>query len=141
MNKRKRRRKPRYPNATHYSKHFTRKELDCKCGCKTPWLIRRRLRKLSRRLETLRKRLGHGIGILSGYRCPAHNAAVGGAKLSQHLYGRAADLQVPKGQQSVYVVAASTIKAFRDGGIGVYPNGGVHVDMRGYRARWNSWGR
>ena len=28
------------------------------------------------------------------YRTPAHNAKAGGAKFSQHLYGRAADIRV-----------------------------------------------
>jgi uncharacterized protein YcbK (DUF882 family) len=131
----------RYPNKTHYSKHFTRAELNCKCGCRAPLRIRLRLRRLARNLERMRRKLGHGMGITSGYRCPKHNAAVGGARDSQHMYGRAADLTVPSGRQAEYVLAASRVAAFRNGGIGVYPNGGVHVDIRGYRARWNSWGR
>lgn len=128
-----------YPNRTHYSKHFSRRELDCKCGCKTPRVVAYRLRRLAVNLERLRKHLGHGVGIVSGYRCPARNKAVNGAVNSQHLYGRAADLAVPKGQQFRYRAAAEKVRAFRNGGIGVYPNGGVHVDTRSWRARWNSW--
>lgn len=42
-------------------------------------------------LEPLRRRFGV-IRITSGYRSPALNAAVGGARRSQHLLGQAADI-------------------------------------------------
>lgn len=45
-------------------------------------------------LEPLRAGLGQ-VAITSGYRSPAVNKAVGGAKSSQHLMGEAADLTVP----------------------------------------------
>lgn len=45
-------------------------------------------------LEPLRRRFGP-VRVLSGYRCPALNAAVGGAANSQHLRGEAADITVP----------------------------------------------
>lgn len=128
-----------FPNATHYSKHFSRAELDCKCGCKTPANIERELTKLASDLEALRLELGEGLGILSGYRCPARNKAVGGASQSQHMTGRAADLAVPTGQQDRFVKAALTVPSFAKGGVGVYPAGGVHVDRRGWVARWTSF--
>lgn len=127
-----------YPTSTHYSKHFSRAELNCKCGCKAPLLIRRRLRRLAVRLERLRSYIGP-LGITSGYRCKAHNKAVGGAINSQHLYGRAADLDVPHGHQAEYVRAAARVPAFNKGGIGIYPSGAVHVDYRPWRARWSSF--
>lgn len=43
-------------------------------------------------LEPVRERLGRPITVNSGYRCPIHNAAVGGVANSQHLRGEAADL-------------------------------------------------
>jgi uncharacterized protein YcbK (DUF882 family) len=128
----------RYPNKTHYSRHFTRKELNCKCGCKTPLRIRRRLRRLALSLEKMRNILGP-IGVVSAYRCKSRNRIVGGAVKSQHITGRAADLAVPRGKQSTYVAAATQVPAFNNGGIGVYPHGGVHVDYRPWRARWNSY--
>ena len=45
-------------------------------------------------LQAIREHFGKPITITSGYRTAAHNAAVGGAKSSQHLLGRAADIQV-----------------------------------------------
>ena len=48
-------------------------------------------RVLVRGLEELRDRHGEAIGILSGYRDPAHNELQGGAGNSQHLYGNAID--------------------------------------------------
>ncbi|MDR2894599.1 MAG: peptidase M15 [Alistipes sp.] len=52
------------------------------------------------RLETLAERLldpvrelwGGPLAVNSGYRCPALNAAVGGAAGSQHMAGEAADI-------------------------------------------------
>lgn len=37
---------------------------------------------------------GTKVNVVSGYRSPAHNRAVGGAKNSNHMYGRAMDAQV-----------------------------------------------
>ena len=45
-------------------------------------------------LEQIREAAGGAVTINSGYRSPAHNAAVGGVSSSQHLYGRAADIVV-----------------------------------------------
>ena len=47
---------------------------------------------LVRGLERYRSLLGKPVTIVSGYRDPAHNAAVGGASSSQHLFGNAADI-------------------------------------------------
>jgi hypothetical protein len=47
------------------------------------------------RLEALRARGGgKPIGINSGFRSIPYNKCIGGASLSQHLYGNAADLRV-----------------------------------------------
>ena len=45
-------------------------------------------------LQCIREHFGKAVTITSGYRTAAHNAAVGGAKNSQHLLGRAADIRV-----------------------------------------------
>ena len=43
-------------------------------------------------LDPLREKYGKPIQVNSGYRCPNHNLAVGGASRSQHLFGEAADI-------------------------------------------------
>jgi zinc D-Ala-D-Ala carboxypeptidase len=43
-------------------------------------------------LQPLRDALGSAVSINSGYRCPSLNAAINGAKNSQHMTGQAADI-------------------------------------------------
>ena len=44
-------------------------------------------------LDPAREKLGAPIVVNSGYRCPKHNAAVGGVTNSQHMKGEAADIR------------------------------------------------
>lgn len=92
-------------------------------------------------LQCIREHFGKAVTITSGYRTPAHNAKVGGSKSSQHLLGRAADIQVAG--TSVEDVAAYSERLMPDwGGIGRYPvkagraAGWVHVDTRPNKSRW-----
>jgi len=74
-------------------------------------------------LERLRTIVGKPLIIVSGYRTPAHNRAVGGARRSYHLQGRAADLHPGVVTQSQAVDAGF-------GGIGVCRGWVIHVDDR-----------
>lgn len=88
--------------------------------------------KLITKLEELRYALGNKPTIInSGYRSKSHNAAVGGAKNSQHLYGKAADIKV-RGVTPTTVYNAAD-KLFN--GVGKYPTF-THVDTRSGRARF-----
>lgn len=49
---------------------------------------------VTRILDPLRTHLGKPIHITSGYRPPALNSAIGGARSSQHVQGQAADIHV-----------------------------------------------
>ena len=42
--------------------------------------------------QKIRDALGVPVRVNSGYRCPAHNASVGGVRNSKHVLGMAADL-------------------------------------------------
>lgn len=48
------------------------------------------------KLQKLRNDFGKPMVVDCGYRCPQHNASVGGARDSAHLYGEAADIADPK---------------------------------------------
>lgn len=92
-------------------------------------------------LQAIREHFNKPITITSGYRTAAHNTAVGGAKSSQHLLGRAADIQVA--DTTVEAVAAYAESLMPDwGGVGRYPvkagraKGWVHVDTRPNKSRW-----
>jgi hypothetical protein len=106
------------------------------------------------------------LSILSGYRTPHYNRSIGNGKYSRHIYGAAADIFIdvdPKDGQMddlnmdgrVDVKDAKvlfdhidglsddpTFRAFV-GGLGIYETTAthgpfVHVDVRGYRARWGA---
>ncbi len=46
-------------------------------------------------LEPVRRQFGRPVRINSGYRSPRLNMAVGGSATSQHVFGEAADLEIP----------------------------------------------
>lgn len=105
-----------------------------------------------------------GLVIMSGYRTPFYNRAIGNTRYSRHVWGGAADIFVDdspadgrmddmNGDGRVDRGDAEWLAAFVDrmskngdfgprvGGIGVYGSNSahgpfVHVDVRGTRARW-----
>ena len=74
-------------------RYFEMKEFACKCCGQLPPSAEQNLQALVVHvLDPARERLGMPITVNSGYRCPTHNAKVGGVKNSQHLKGEAADI-------------------------------------------------
>lgn len=107
-------------------------------GSKVPWAMRRRAQSHAFMLERLRHALGdQTISILSWYRNPAHNKAVGGARFSRHMMADATDFS----KATVEKIGAKRFDAaceaiFANDGFGTYPSGSRHTDNRGFRARW-----
>ena len=92
-------------------------------------------------LQAIREHFGKAVTITSGYRTGTHNTAVGGSKSSQHLLGKAADIQVADTTvEDVAAYAESLLPGW--GGVGRYPvkagrtKGWVHVDTRPNKSRW-----
>ena len=104
------------------SKHFSRKEFACRCGCGfdkvDPILVTA--------LQQFRNAIKTSIRVQSGCRCAAHNAAVRGTKKSNHLTGKAADISTSHNPTELGRLAAE-FGWFN--GIKVYA-WGIHVDIR-----------
>lgn len=106
-----------------------------------------------------------GVTVMSGFRTPTYNSTggntAGRASLSRHMYGDAADVfidndgngvmddlngdgRVDVGDARVVAAAAERVERRHPtliGGIGIYTAGPghgpfVHIDTRGFRARW-----
>lgn len=124
--------KPVYPGS-HFSWGELTKGLD---RIPETILITRSLVKLTRHLDAVREFLGNKpIKITSAYRPRAINRAVGGASSSRHVYGDAADIVVA-GIPAHQVYWKLNEWHGDKGGLGdsdVF----THIDLRGYRARWD----
>lgn len=91
----------------------------------------------------------NGFTIVNGHRHPSHNELVGGAKLSRHIKGEAVDIliddinkdgYIDKSDKDIVLELLETKIIGNEGGIGLYPGtDNVHYDVRGTRARWNSY--
>lgn len=90
---------------------------------------------LLERLQKLRDTLGVPLIINSAYRCELRNRQVGGALNSLHKEGKAVDISletIPIGIDKLEELA----EEIGFDGIGKYYTF-IHLDVRGYRARWN----
>ena len=113
------------------TKNFKVKEFACKDGSDTIFIHD----KLPMVLQYIRMRTGKSVVLTNAYRTETHNAEVGGAEYSQHLYGTAADIRV-KGYTPA-TLASIAREIMQDwGGVGIY-GWGIHVDVRKERADWN----
>lgn len=95
---------------------------------------------LLEKLDALRESVGLPIVVSSGYRCPEHNADVGGVWNSQHVKGNAADIYCPG--LSVDTLADSAAILGFDGIGRYYRAEFVHLDCRDNgqspnKYRWN----
>jgi len=119
-------------------------------GKEVLWLIDKKLLYKLLELQDVLSKEGYnetGFTIVNGFRHPAYNEKVGGAKLSRHLKGQALDIQIGDINNDGYanqkdktivldILEKKIIK--NKGGIGRYPGTmAVHFDVRGYKARWD----
>ena len=89
-----------------------------------------------------------GFVVREGFRPPQVNEDAGGAPRSRHIYGEAVDLvrgdldrdgDTDQDDKKILLEAAESTIGNR-GGVGRYPGTDtVHVDVRGRRARWDSY--
>ena len=102
-------------------KYFKLEEFKCKCGCGRAEMMPSTLEKL----DKARELANVPFKINSGYRCNAHNAAVGGKSEGAHTTGYAVDIEA-----SVSPSRHKIVKALLDVGftrIGV-ANSFIHAD-------------
>jgi uncharacterized protein YcbK (DUF882 family) len=121
------------------SPHFALAEFGSRDGAVVPPELLANVRALCAQLEILREHLGRPIRITSGYRTPTHNARVKGAKTSQHIFGKAADITVagiPPAELANVIELLIARGRMHDGGLGRY-RAWVHYDVRPARARWH----
>jgi hypothetical protein len=150
------------------SPHFTLGQFLCKQDDDaTPHLIvsERLIIKLERVLEAANARgwRADTFTIMSGFRTPAYNAAIGNGEFSRHIYGGAADVfidadadgrmddlngdnRIDRADAAALFDLVESLSAQTDfapylGGLGEYgPTSWrppfVHIDERGWRARW-----
>jgi uncharacterized protein YcbK (DUF882 family) len=105
--------------------HFTKEEMQCRCGCeglpKDEFMSK---------LEGLRMQLGFPLRITSGYRCPAYNAVISSSgDDGPHTRGLAADIAIYG--ESAFRLLVKAVGIFT--GIGINQKGEIaqryiHVD-------------
>lgn len=84
---------------------------------------------LLEKLDQLRESVGEPLSVSCMYRCPKHNAEVGGVPNSQHVDGTAADVLVPD-DMTVDGLADKAVEVGFDGIGRYYDSGFVHCDCR-----------
>lgn len=116
------------------SEHFSSSQFDCHCDnsfCTETLIDERLLQALEELLP-----LSGPFTITSGFRCGSYNAKVGGKPNSQHLYGKAVDIQSNSGLNGPELAGcANQVNEFCFGGMGIAATW-IHIDVREGRARW-----
>lgn len=120
--------------------NFNLSEFSCRDrdGTPVPFKYRTNALRVAVQLQVLRDYLGEPVRILSAYRTPSHNKAVGGATKSFHLTGSAADITTKnKSPRQLATIVERLIAkgSLKFGGLGLY-KGFIHVDIRPNKVRW-----
>jgi len=119
-------------NNIQISKDFNLKEFECTHPDHQHVQIDEQLLE---NLQQLRDFLNVPLIITSAYRCEERNRQVGGSKNSLHKQGKAVDILL-----STIPVDIDDLEEIAErlgfDGIGKY-NTFIHLDVRGYKARWD----
>ncbi len=115
--------------------NFTRREFVCRCGCGRADMEPSFMMTLQR----VRNALGRPMVVNSGFRCPDHDKAIGGAGI--HPKGLAADIRIA-GETVYYLLGAAYAMDVR--GIGLKQHGPwadrfMHLDTVSGRTRPRVW--
>lgn len=115
--------------------NFKANEFECHCNeCEDQMVSV----KLIDRLQLVRNDYGKSITITSGFRCDEHQKALQkvtkkkAAKVSQHVFGEAADIMVPDNKDDAFILLKLLQKHFNAVGIA---KTFYHVDTRDDRKR------
>lgn len=133
------------------SANFSLREFMCRDGTPVPDPLLPFLNELvDHVLQPIRAAWGAPLIVISGYRTPEHNARIGGAAKSTHMFKGAAGADI----QPIFLDAVPNLHALvldmrkqgrlpRLGGLGEYPNW-IHVDTLmaadGHLRRWQGSG-
>jgi uncharacterized protein YcbK (DUF882 family) len=97
------------------------------------------IQELAENLQIIRDELQEPIKINSGWRCENYNRKIKGAKRSQHILGKAADIRVKNLTPDEVATAIDKLQEggfIKSGGLGRY-NSFTHYDIRGLMIRWD----
>ena len=121
--------------AEHLSKYLFDYEYRCRCCDQYPPSFDREDQAFPYQVlfdcfDGIRESWGGPIHVLSGYRCPVHNAFVGGSVLSAHMFGLALDLDC-KDASGVEHLAELIEELYPDLRRGEYTKDGtfIHIDV------------
>lgn len=121
------------------TKNFSKSEFDSKDGACMPNDVLQNVYNLAQHIQVIRDNANTSIIINSGYRSPAHNKKVGGVANSEHVQGKAADLNpkniTPKKLYDLILKLINEGKIY-NGGVGLYDTF-VHYDIGGKGRRWD----
>ena len=127
---------------TRLTENFSLYEFSCRDGSIVPSEYLVNVRLLAENLQALRSHIARPIRVISGYRTKPYNTKIGGARRSQHMLAKAADIIISGMSPSqIKEVIEQLIKdgKMMKGGIGLYKTF-THYDVRGRNARWHGKG-
>ncbi len=122
------------------TKNFSKKEFDCKDGSEMSEDVFKNVKELANNLQVLRDYLNKSVRLTNAYRSLSHNRKIGSKDTSQHVKGKAADIQInglaPE-KVAYWVKFLIAEGKMKEGGVGIYSTF-VHYDIRGTKARWDN---